>query len=191
MVSYGNILPGIPDRTTITLQHGSIEPMADTIDTTFDAELPETGSRVSENRAKRILERRAEKVTANDIRDLTSQLQEKLAGLKDLKEGMFWFGTLIGRAKLLYGMFRDRDFQLEMATKLLIVGGLLYFILPTDLTPDFLPGIGYMDDAMVLGTLWKLVSEELERYVFFLRETGRADEDLETLAFGPDGVPSH
>ena len=153
---------------------------------TVDAELPDQQEGVSEGRAKRILERRAGKVSPGDLRDMTERLRRKVSDLKDLEEGLHWIGTLIGRVKLLYGMIRDREFQVDLSTKLLVAGGLLYFILPTDLTPDFIPGIGYIDDAIILGTLWKMVADELERYMTFLRSVGREGEGLETLAFGGD-----
>ncbi len=154
------------------------------------AEVPGNNAGVSEGRAKRILERRAEKVSTRDLSELTDKLKAKVRDLKNLEEGLHWIGTLIGRAKLLYGMIRDRDFQIELKTKLLVAAGLIYFVLPTDLTPDFIPGIGYVDDAVVLATLWKLVSEELGRYILFLKESGRGDDELDVLAFGTD-APSN
>ena len=153
---------------------------------TEEAELPSGNMGVSEGRAKRVLERRAEKVSPRDLSELMEKLKAKVSDLKDLEEGLHWIGTLIGRAKLLYGMIRDSEFHIDLKSKLMIAAGLIYFVLPTDLTPDFIPGIGYVDDAVVLGTLWKLVSGELERYILFLKETGRADDDLDALAFGSE-----
>ncbi|MGE3800544.1 MAG: YkvA family protein [Candidatus Kapaibacterium sp.] len=152
-----------------------------------EAELPE-GRGFGERKARKILERRADNVSSDDLRNLTDRLRKKVGELKDLEDGLHWIGTLIGRAKLLFGMIRDRDFRVDVSTTLLVAAGLLYFILPTDLTPDFIPGIGYIDDAVVLGTLWKMVSAEVERYIDFLQDTGRADGDLESLAFGKDAT---
>ena len=46
------------------------------------------------------------------------------------------------------------DPRVPAAAKLPIVGILGYLILPTDLVPDFLPGLGQLDDlAVVLGGL--------------------------------------
>lgn len=39
----------------------------------------------------------------------------------------------------------------------LLVASLAYILLPTDLLPDFMPLLGWIDDALVLlGTLWLL-----------------------------------
>jgi len=46
----------------------------------------------------------------------------------------------------------------------MIGGGLLYFILPTDLIPDFIPVIGYLDDLAVLTTLMNSLDKEIREY---------------------------
>lgn len=151
--------------------------------TTHSAEEPDSNFGFSEDHAHDILERRAKKVRPEDIDELNHTLQEKAADLQALEEGLHWIGTLIGRAKLLYGMIRDKDFEIDMGTKIMVAGALLYFVVPADFLPDFIPGIGYIDDALVLGTLWKLVTDELSRYIDFLDETGRGDDSLDSIAF--------
>jgi len=46
----------------------------------------------------------------------------------------------------------------------MIGGGLLYFILPTDLIPDFIPVIGYLDDLAVLTTIMNMLNTEIREY---------------------------
>lgn len=139
--------------------------------------------------ARSILEQRASKVTEEDVEKLQTTLKEKIRGLKDLEDGLFWIGTLIGRAKLLWSMIRDRDFNVSTGSMLMVVAGLIYFVVPIDFTPDFIPGFGYVDDAVVLSTLWAMVQGELERYILFLKNSGREIDDLDALAFA-DGPPS-
>jgi uncharacterized membrane protein YkvA (DUF1232 family) len=46
------------------------------------------------------------------------------------------------------------DSRVPAGAKLLLVGVLTYLILPTDLVPDFFPGLGQLDDlAVILGGL--------------------------------------
>jgi len=45
-----------------------------------------------------------------------------------------------------------------------IVAGLLYFVSPIDAIPDWLLGVGFLDDIAVLGWVLKTVSDELERF---------------------------
>jgi uncharacterized membrane protein YkvA (DUF1232 family) len=115
------------------------------------------------------LERDAARVTPRDIDEVSAAVPKKLEGLdvEQLKEDVGWFGELLGRIRTLWDMIRDRDFQIDWKTKALIAAGLLYFVLPTDFTPDFIPGIGYIDDALVLATLWRMVSSKIDEYVEF------------------------
>jgi uncharacterized membrane protein YkvA (DUF1232 family) len=46
----------------------------------------------------------------------------------------------------------------------MIGGGLLYFILPADLIPDFIPVIGYLDDLAVLTTIMNTLHKEIGEY---------------------------
>jgi uncharacterized membrane protein YkvA (DUF1232 family) len=43
-----------------------------------------------------------------------------------------------------------KDPRVNIAPKLVILGVLAYVVLPTDLVPDFIPGLGYADDVAVL-----------------------------------------
>ena len=67
---------------------------------------------------------------------------------------------------------RDTPFQVKAA----LVGALAYFVLPFDAIPDFLPVLGFADDAAVLATALRLVASHI-RPVH--RETAR--QTLENL----------
>ena len=43
-----------------------------------------------------------------------------------------------------------KDPRVNLAPKLVVVGALAYVVLPTDLVPDFVPGLGQADDVAVL-----------------------------------------
>jgi uncharacterized membrane protein YkvA (DUF1232 family) len=53
----------------------------------------------------------------------------------------------------------DRDTPLHVKTAL--IATLAYFVLPTDLVPDFLPGLGYADDAASLAATMRLVAAHI------------------------------
>ena len=50
-----------------------------------------------------------------------------------------------------------RDRRVSKARRLVLFGVLAYLALPIDLVPDFLPGIGQLDDAVLLGLALRLV----------------------------------
>lgn len=45
-----------------------------------------------------------------------------------------------------------------------VVAGLLYFVSPLDAIPDWLLGVGFLDDIAVLGWVLKTVADELARF---------------------------
>jgi uncharacterized membrane protein YkvA (DUF1232 family) len=45
--------------------------------------------------------------------------------------------------------------------KLTLFGAIAYFVLPTDAIPDFLPVLGYTDDAAVLAATIKLMTDHI------------------------------
>jgi uncharacterized membrane protein YkvA (DUF1232 family) len=56
------------------------------------------------------------------------------------------------------------NFKLNEAAVGWIVASLAYLILPTDLIPDFLPGIGFTDDAAVFILAFRQLAQELEHF---------------------------
>ncbi len=44
----------------------------------------------------------------------------------------------------------------------ILIGALAYFILPTDVIPDVILGLGFTDDAAVFWAAWKAVSSHIE-----------------------------
>jgi uncharacterized membrane protein YkvA (DUF1232 family) len=66
--------------------------------------------------------------------------------------------------KLLYGMVTDKSFKLDKSTYFLIAGALAYAVMPMDVIPDFIPGMGFVDDAFVISTVMKKIGDEIARY---------------------------
>ena len=47
---------------------------------------------------------------------------------------------------------------------LYVVGALLYFLSPVDVIPDFLPGVGYLDDIAVISAAVQAVRGDLDAF---------------------------
>lgn len=61
-------------------------------------------------------------------------------------------------------MLRDRSFDLTWPTRGIIVGALLYFLIPTDATPDYIPLVGYIDDTAIVAAVIRRLAKEIDRY---------------------------
>jgi uncharacterized membrane protein YkvA (DUF1232 family) len=54
------------------------------------------------------------------------------------------------------------------------MAAVLYFLDPLDIVPDFIPGIGYLDDAVVLGFVVHSIRSDLEKYLEWESKTSAA-----------------
>jgi uncharacterized membrane protein YkvA (DUF1232 family) len=59
------------------------------------------------------------------------------------------------------GEYRD----IAASRLVLIVAALLYFLIPTDVIPDFVVGVGLLDDVAVLGWVIKAVKDALDAFL--------------------------
>ena len=104
---------------------------------------------------------------------------EKLAELlKDTKEKLNKvpkgvFGDLW---KYLSAMFRmikaytDGSYRdVPTGSLIMIVAAVIYFVLPIDVIPDFIPVIGYLDDALIVGWTVKVVKADLDDFIAWER----------------------
>ncbi|HZP71387.1 MAG TPA: YkvA family protein [Pseudolabrys sp.] len=53
------------------------------------------------------------------------------------------------------------DSSTPTSVKAALFGALAYFVLPTDAIPDFLPVLGFTDDAAILAAAIKLVADHI------------------------------
>lgn len=70
--------------------------------------------------------------------------------------------------QLLLAMFRSwvKGEYREIPTKtiLAIIAAIVYFVSPVDFIPDFIAGLGFADDAAIIGFTIKQIAEELEKF---------------------------
>ncbi|SMF97220.1 Protein of unknown function [Methylomagnum ishizawai] len=81
-------------------------------------------------------------------------------GLKDKLRDLPIGGELAARARRLLKLLRDP--RVPVWAKALITGALGYLIFPWDASPDFLPWIGYLDDAAALAAALSAAEESLD-----------------------------
>ncbi|MBZ9629580.1 DUF1232 domain-containing protein [Salegentibacter sp. LM13S] len=81
----------------------------------------------------------------------------------------------IDDAQLLFNLLRDyangnyREVPFNVVAA--IGGALLYVLSPIDLIPDFIPIIGYLDDAAVIAFCLNLIEKDLITYKIWKKQT--------------------
>lgn len=77
-----------------------------------------------------------------------------------------WYSDFV----LLYEMITDKNFSLDGNVYLAIAGALAYVVMPIDIIPDFIPGVGFIDDVFVVGIVMKSISDEIKRFKIYKGE---------------------
>jgi uncharacterized membrane protein YkvA (DUF1232 family) len=72
----------------------------------------------------------------------------KPAPSSELQERAGLVGGLVKQARLVWRLLKDR--RVPSWVKLIPVAGLIYLLSPIDLLPDMLPGLGEVDDVMII-----------------------------------------
>lgn len=66
--------------------------------------------------------------------------------------------------QMLGDVFAGKYKEIPFGTIAAIVGSLLYVLSPIDLIPDFIPVVGYLDDAAILAACLKFTRFDVEKY---------------------------
>lgn len=66
--------------------------------------------------------------------------------------------------KMLGDVFTGKYKKVPVGTIAAIIGTLLYVLSPVDLIPDFIPVVGYLDDAAILALCLNFTRYDVEEY---------------------------
>lgn len=107
----------------------------------------------------------------NSFTSYTAEDADKVMKNQQKIESIARDGTLskyLGDIKLYFKMLGDvftgKYKKVPVGTIAAIVGTLLYVLSPIDLIPDFIPVIGYLDDAFMFGLCLKACADDVEDY---------------------------
>ncbi|OJV61645.1 MAG: hypothetical protein BGO41_09380 [Clostridiales bacterium 38-18] len=101
-----------------------------------------------------------------DPEQASKKLQDAFVKLEGMKDGPIT--VMFEDIKLMIDIIKDyingSYKQVPQHSIIAIFGGLIYFLSPIDVIPDFIPGVGYIDDAFVIALVLKQVHEDLQNY---------------------------
>lgn len=129
----------------------------------------------SKNRARVILN---DKKRAQDtVRQAFGKALDNKGNLKEVWE----------KLQLLFGISRDylngSYPNVPFGSVIAILGGLIYFLSPIDVIPDFIPFLGFADDIFVLNLVYRQVIKDVEKYKIWKDgQTSTEDVDVEIIS---------
>lgn len=124
--------------------------------------------RLDEEALRARVERDARNVTDEDVRRVVARRRELDEKFKKVPDKL---SKLVNQVKLLYEVIRsyiDGSYReipwLSIATA---AAALVYFLSPIDVIPDMIPGIGYIDDLLVVRFALTAIGTDLRTFCEF------------------------
>ena len=107
--------------------------------------------------------KKAEKILDNEdkMERFLNRLENKLKKVPVAGDALSMIPVMIS---MLRSYFKKEYKDIPVGTLIALISGLLYWLTPADAIPDFLPVIGYIDDATVIGVCLKLINDDLKDY---------------------------
>ena len=119
---------------------------------------------INETQAEETLGEFADKVGEEDVKETLGKEDELKKLFRNVKVLAKYFNDLCEILELLRdrvtGAYRGTPWRTIAA----LTGALIYVLSPIDLILDFIPVIGFLDDAIVIGLAIKLAQPDLEKY---------------------------
>lgn len=116
----------------------------------------------------------AEKLVQDEdkLERFLERLEEKLQALPFPKVNE-WISAVPMLISLVRAYIRKEYRTIPVASIVSIVAALVYFLLPTDLIPDVIPGVGHLDDSLVILTVLSMVRSDIRDYEKWQEEHGK------------------
>ena len=100
-------------------------------------------------------------VLVTSVTDKMSDMDENKKNVNEFFEKVKTF------LRMLRAYIRGEYRQIPFKSLLMIIGALIYFMMPIDLIPDFIPAMGLADDISILFLVFNSINEDVEAFLDF------------------------
>jgi uncharacterized membrane protein YkvA (DUF1232 family) len=118
---------------------------------------------------KRAMEKAASYMDNPDLLSgLTNDVKEKIKDIDDNKKTLTEFFEKIRTLIRMIRAYIKGDYkEIPWKSMVLIIGALIYFLMPIDVIPDFIPVAGLLDDISVVLLVFKMINDDINAFIDF------------------------
>lgn len=121
---------------------------------------------MSNKRIDKIFTRARETIGKNEkVQGLIAEVKSKIDHInEDSQERSTFIYQLQVVIRMIRAHFNGSYTAFSLSTILTLVFGLVYFITPVDLIPDFIPALGLTDDISLVYFIFKSLADDIMRF---------------------------
>ena len=97
----------------------------------------------------------------NKLEIFLQKIENKLTIVPIVGNALSYIPVMIS---MIRSYVRKEYTEIPIGSIISMISALIYFVSPVDIIPDFLPVVGYLDDAAVVAACIKLVKSDIDDY---------------------------
>lgn len=100
------------------------------------------------------------------ISNLITSVSEKLSDMDENKKRVSGFFERVRTLLRMLRAYINGEYrEIPWKSLLMIIGALIYFLMPLDLIPDFIPVTGLADDISIIFIVFNTINEDIEAFL--------------------------
>ena len=126
--------------------------------------------------------RKATGVATNpgQISNLICSVKEKMSNMDGTKKQVSeFFEKVKTMLRMLRAYISGEYRQIPWKSLLMIIGSLIYFLMPIDLIPDFIPITGFADDISIIFLVFNSINEDINAFLEYEQSSIEESENNE------------
>jgi uncharacterized membrane protein YkvA (DUF1232 family) len=102
------------------------------------------------------------------LSSLIGSVSEKLSDMDENKKRVSgFFDKVRTMLRMLRAYINGEYREIPWRSLLMIIGSLIYFLMPLDLIPDFIPVTGFADDISIIFLVFSSINEDIIAFLEF------------------------
>ena len=123
----------------------------------------------NEDKAKKLLE------NEKDMNSFLNKLEKKLNLIPVVGKQLSDIPIM---AEMVKSYWNKEYTEVPVGTIVSVLAALIYFVSPVDLIPDFLPVVGFIDDALIASICFRMVGADIDKYKRWKKGIGNTETSV-------------